>query len=83
MNQIISIHLKTPPNPNPDSTLAAFQLPIDISLLHTFLSGIADLPKDAEFIQNVREEAMKAISNGVIVAVYRKNNLLTIQVKEQ
>ena len=73
-NQDFHITVKQPPNPNPVRTIAILEnpsLPTVRAIIDAFLSEVGDAPKSPEFIENVKEEAFKAIALGKIIAVSR------------
>jgi hypothetical protein len=78
LNQSVHLTIKEPPNPNPVRTLGIFELPIEPSIINAFLSGVGGLPKDAEFIDNVKDEVLKVLSQGTVQSVARSDNLFHI-----
>lgn len=84
-NQSLHISVKQPPNPNPVRSIAVFDdlsNPTLPAMIQTLLSGIPNVPKDEEFKQNVREEALQALLKGTVCSVTRMDGHLVIVLKE-
>lgn len=84
-NQSLHVTVKEPPNNQPVKTLGIFSNVPDtalIPIIQGYLSGIDAAPKDAEFLQNVREEVIKVILTSEILTVARFDGLLQITLRE-
>lgn len=85
-NQSLHLTIKQPPNPNPIRTLGVFSDINDAalpSIIQAFLSEVQAMPKDAEFLDNVKDEVMKALVNGTVLTVARKDGVLHITIREK
>lgn len=74
-NESLHLTIKKPPNPNPTSTIAILSHTDDLDSLLTivrhYLSGVTSVPKDVEFLDNVKDEVLKALSTGTVLTVAR------------
>jgi hypothetical protein len=73
-NQSVHISIKQPPDPNPVRSLGIFEHTSDPSLasvIHQFLIGLTQEPKNLDFTQNVKDEAMKLLMERRVLAVSR------------
>lgn len=80
-NQSVHLTIKEPPNPNPIKTLGIFDDPDNPNLpqlIQLYLSGIVFQPKDIEFSQNVKDEALKLLTTHKIIGVCSQGNLVTV-----
>ena len=86
MNGDESLHItvKKPPDPNPIRTIGVFddpQSPVIGATVEHFLSNCG-VPKDLEFIENVKDEVLKLLSTHSIVAVAREGKLVTVYLND-
>jgi len=84
-NQSLHITVKEPPNPEPVRSLGALSSLDSTTLLlviNKFLVEEGFTPKDAEFLQNCREEALKAITLGTVLTAARENGHTYIVIKD-
>ena len=80
-NQSLHLTIKEPPNPQPIKTLGIFDDPDNPNLpqlISLYLSGVVFQPKDIEFSQNVKDEAMKLLATHKIIGVATQGNLTTV-----
>lgn len=73
-NQSVHISIKQPPDPNPVRSIGIFEHTSDPSLasvIHHFLLGMIQEPKEPSFTQNVKDEAMKLLMERRVLAVAR------------
>jgi len=80
-NQTISLSIKEPPNPEPVRTLGIFALPVDLSIIEAFLSGVPAPAHDATFLGNVKDEVLKALAECQVLTVMRQDKILTITLR--
>lgn len=80
-NQSIHISIQEPPNPKPVKTVGILTDPDNPNihqLIQLFLSGIVFDPKDNEFRENVKDEALKLLSSHNIIGVAKRGNLISV-----
>lgn len=84
-NQSLHLTIKQPPNPNPVRTIAVFSDVSDKALpgiLTAYLSEVKAMPKDAKFLENVKDEVLQALATGTVLTVAREGKLLHITIRE-
>jgi hypothetical protein len=73
-NQSLHITIKQPPNPKPVRSLGIFESTNNTNIAQVithFLQVLEQEPKDPEFTQNVKDEAMKLLLDRQVIAVSR------------
>lgn len=80
-NQSLHLTIKQPPDPNPVRSLGVFD---DITntylpqLISNFLSGIDFEPKSPEFVENVKDEVLKLLTESKPIAVAKQGDITIV-----
>lgn len=84
-NQSIHVTIRQPPDPEPVRSLGILGSEIGtetITKLVTHFLENEPTYKDPEFLNNVKDEVLKALANGTVLTVVREGNLVHITIQQ-
>jgi hypothetical protein len=84
-NQSIHVTIRQPPNPEPVRSLGILGSELGADTITTLVSRfLVNEPtyKDPEFLQNVKDEVLKALASGNVISVIREGSLTHITIDQ-